>query len=178
MSTPVDDPYRVVLADLHARRKRISEELAEIESTVAVIERILARSGSAVAIVSAERSEMISSSRPPARAGGNINFANMSVRWAVLGFLAEEATGPMGSGALANALRQRGLEKQGPSRFGNVVSAVISNLKAKGEIEAVDGGLYQLTAAGRAMWAHIRASAKFRISQGLMTQDDLLVESA
>lgn len=103
-----------------------------------------------------------------------MKYSGISVRWAVLGFLAEEATGPMGTGAIAEALEQRGVKKAGPSRFGNIVSAVISHLKSKGELEAVDGGLYQLTKAGREMWGMIRASAKFRQTQDATTAPGLL----
>jgi hypothetical protein len=43
-----------------------------------------------------------------------------------------------------------------------MVSAVLSGMKAKGEVEANDEGGYRLTNEGRNTWAMIRQGNKFR----------------
>lgn len=170
MTSGLVEHYRAVLADLQGQHKKLSAELADIEFAMAAIGRRLGNASTQLA------SAPVQADRQAGKLEAAINYANISVRWAVLALLAEVADGPMGTGAIAEALQARGVVKEGPSRFGNIVSAVISNLKTKGEVESVDG-LYQLTDPGRTMWAHIKAGSKFRLSQSAVAQErDLLQE--
>jgi hypothetical protein len=103
-----------------------------------------------------------------------IDYTKMSIRWAVLAFMSEVARGPLGTGAIASALEARGMTTNGPSKFGNLVSAVISNLRSKGEIDGTEG-MYELTQAGRSMWAHIKASPKYRVAQSAESSEGTLL---
>lgn len=80
----------------------------------------------------------------------------------------------MSTGQIAEALQERGVTKDTKSPFGNIVSAVISHLRAKGEVGAVSEGLYELTSEGRAMWQHIKNSQKFKLSQSDAIEPTLL----
>jgi hypothetical protein len=54
------------------------------------------------------------------------------------------------------------LQLRRASRFGSMVSAVVSNMKTKGEVEANEEGGYRLTEVGRHTWSLIRQGTKFR----------------
>lgn len=160
MTTDLQRHYQAVLADLDAKRVTLTQELEQVETILATIRRLAGVSETQAKAVS------VTPMKPstPTTASKSITYANMSVRWAVLAYLAEGSVEPQRTGQIADALQKGGLVKEG-SRFGNIVSAVIHHLKTKGEIVAVEDGLYGLTDAGRAMWAHIKASTKFRQSQ-------------
>jgi len=83
----------------------------------------------------------------------------MSVRWAVLFYLAEYSNAPQPIGAIADALKNGGSYSKAQS-FNSNVSAVLSQMAAKGEIKKDDDG-FALTDHGRAIWHGIRNSEKF-----------------
>jgi hypothetical protein len=86
-------------------------------------------------------------------------YAGISIRWAVLLFLAEHANGPQTLAAIAEALRGGGATTKGQS-FNSNVSAVLSVMGGKGEVEKSDLG-FALTPSGRTVWDGIRHSDKF-----------------
>jgi hypothetical protein len=162
--------YQAVLADLTGKRDRVARELKDLDAGIAAIQRLMgpATSPSISPSAWAPPSEALPGSFRAATTVRDhepaINYNAMSLRWAVLAFLSDVATEPMGTGQIAEALRERGIQRETQSPFGNVVSAVLSNLKAKGEV-TTENGLHVLTDAGRSMWNHIKHSQKFRDAQ-------------
>lgn len=180
MSASIGEHYQAVLADLRHKRGRLASELAEVESTISVIEKLWSTAGTVPSgartspqadPVVAPWNQFGTVSQAPS---DDFDYSKVSVRWAVLGLLATVATGPMTTGAVTRALQARGVHKEGVSRFGNIVSAVLSNLRVKGEVEVIGNTGYQLTPAGRTMWAHIRATHKFQVTQQTPAQDSFV----
>ena len=80
----------------------------------------------------------------------------MSVRWAILNLLAEDANHPMTTGDIAVALQQGGITSSGKNFAGNV-SAVLSDMsRTRGEAASKDEG-WVITEIGKSAWAHISA---------------------
>jgi Mn-dependent DtxR family transcriptional regulator len=75
--------------------------------------------------------------------------------------LAEDVQGSAKTGELASALLEGGYRSQA-DRFPNLVSAALSGMKIKGEVETSEDDGYRLTKQGRQTWESIRHSSKFR----------------
>ncbi len=86
-------------------------------------------------------------------------YAGISVRWAILFFLADHATGAQPLGSIADALRAGGSTTKAQS-FNSNVSAVLSQMVTKGELVKHEDG-FQLTDHGKAVWHSIKNSEKF-----------------
>jgi hypothetical protein len=173
MAADVAGHYRFVLDDLREQRDRLKQDLAETEAAISALQRRVPAANVADMPLVPSYMSAAAESRPDAA----VDYTKMSLRWAVLSYLSDVAKGPAGTGAITAALEARGMQSRSQSRFGNLVSAVLSNLRVKGEVQAVDDGLYQLTEAGRTMWAHIKTSPKFQMTmdgQGtsLLTESD------
>lgn len=152
----MNEHYAAVLADLRTRRSQLQSELQDLESAISAINRLcgdqeIVPSYARIAPVMTNSLEP----RPDAR------YANISVRWAVLWHLAEFASDYEKTGQIANALLAGGY-KSDAAKFGNMVSAVLSNMKAKGEVEFVEDAGYRLSDDGRRTWNLIRQGSKFR----------------
>ena len=89
-------------------------------------------------------------------------FDGMSVRWAILKYYNEFATDADGRGTteIAEALTSGGV-RSGSQNFVANVSAVVSVMKGREELEFVDGK-YRLTTRGRETWQTIKTSRKYR----------------
>jgi len=89
------------------------------------------------------------------------------VRWGVIWYLAEDVevhlprNGSAKTGEIASALLAGGYRSKA-ERFPNLVSAVLSGLRTKGDVETSEDGGYRLTDQGRHTWESIRHSPKFR----------------
>lgn len=97
-------------------------------------------------------------------------FAGISVRWSVFLFLAEYARGPETSGVIADALRDGGSVSQAIS-FNSNVSAVLSQMANKGEVEKI-GDRFSLTRKGMEAWHGISQSEKF-VNRKLDTKETM-----
>ena len=86
-------------------------------------------------------------------------YAGISVRWAVLLFLAEYTNGPQPLATIADALRDGGSTTKAQS-FNSNVSAVLSQMVSKGEVIKYDDG-FALTDHGKVVWHGIKNSEKF-----------------
>ena len=87
-------------------------------------------------------------------------YTGISVRWAILNLLGEDAHGPMSSAQIADTLKNGGIISNGQN-FTSNVSAVISDMTNKrSELESTDSG-YRLSENGRAAWNAIKHSAKY-----------------
>lgn len=149
--------YHAVLRDLEIRRSRCQQELGDLEQTISGIRKLLAKDASLFAHIPQQMP------RPVGK------YVGMSVRWAVLAYLAEEAKEPVPTSVIAQALLDGGLTTRGRD-FSSNVSAVISvMIRDRGEAENTGGG-YRITANGRAAWAAIQNTPQYR-SRPMATTD-------
>jgi hypothetical protein len=157
----INSHYAAVLADLRGRRSKLQADLSEIDVAIGAIQRQMQSSAGQPHLPLPELAQNHASGDGSKRGG---QYANISVRWGVMWRLAEYA--PMGerTGEIANALLEGGYESKA-DRFPNLVSAVLSNMKSKGEVESSEDGGYRLTEQGRQTWALIKHGAKFREAQ-------------
>jgi hypothetical protein len=145
--------YEAVLADLRARRKSVQIELQELDAAIGSIQRLTRSPAQPQLFEAAPTSAMAPADKA--------RYSTISVRWGVLWHLAEFAGTNDKTGDIATALLAGGYQSDA-AKFGNLVSAVLSNMKSKGEVEATEDGGYRLTETGRHTWAMIRQGAKFR----------------
>lgn len=167
----MNEHYRAVLADLQRRRSALEAEIAEIDLAIGPLRRLAFPSPeshpappysvvSGQAVVVAPLAPGVAVSKPQLQLGNR--YAGLSVRWAVLWHLAEVADGYMRTGEITQAIKDGGYHTDS-SHFGNAVSAVLSGMRAKGELEASeDGSGYRISDAGRSTWSLIKQEPKFR----------------
>jgi hypothetical protein len=152
----MNEHYAAVMADLKARRSKLQIELNQIDAAIQGLQLILVEPRGAS--INPDAAWSVSPKEPPA----NQRYARISVRWGVLWKLAEYSTDYEKTGQIADALLAGGYQTSGASRFGNMVSAVLSNMKTKGEVESNEEGGYRLTDAGRKTWELIKQGTKFK----------------
>ena len=141
--------YRAVLDDLQSQRAMHQLKVAEIDSAIASLGRLIPNDAKEELPVPEQKSGQAASNVPVGK------YAGMSVRWAILNLLNEDANSPMGTGEIAEALVRGGITSAGKNFNGNV-SAVLSNMsKERGEIEPTGSG-WIISSVGRQAWAHIR----------------------
>ncbi len=148
--------YQQTLDDLELRRARCLEDLRKIE---AAITGLRAAMEVAVNIPSAKETVAVHISTPSEiRRQAQQRYANISVRWAVLKFLAEHSLQPQKTADISVALLEGGNEKASKA----TVSAVISAMNKKNEVmwDAEAQG-YKLTITGRSAWGAIVNSARY-----------------
>jgi hypothetical protein len=154
----MNEHYAIVLSDLRNRKAELERELHELDTAMALIQR---RAGEPAAIM--PLSAMLPQEIRPESGvvPRQIRYSNMSVRWGAMWELADAGDEFQRTSAVANALLEGGY-KTDATNFVNMVSAVLSNMKQKGEVETNGDGGYRLTEAGRQTWALIRQGHKFR----------------
>ena len=149
--------YTAVLADLRLRRSRLEAEILEIDALIQNLGRWGSSPAGPATSVPAPSAAMELAKKVPA----NQRYSNISVRWAVLWHLTEFVNGDQKTGEIASALLAGGYQSDKP-RFGNLVSAVLSTMKAKNEVEIGSDGGYRVSEVGRRNWNHIRHGLKFQ----------------
>jgi hypothetical protein len=157
------ETYTSILAELMRRRDALTLELSGVNAAIEAIRPLL--QGESYAPSSVARSSqphpvanVIPSAAPTPQIG---NYANLSVRWAALWHLAEFARGPMRNAEVAEAILAGGYHS-GAGSFPNAVSAVLSGMRSKGEIDGNPEIGYYLTDKGKEIWHTIRRSERFR----------------
>jgi hypothetical protein len=141
--------YRAVLDDLHRQRDLHSLKVTEIDKAISSLHRLIP----ADAKEEFPTPNYSMASTPTVRAG---KYAGMSVRWAILCLLSEDATGPMGTGDIADALRRGGIVSTSKNFNGNV-SAVLSDMNnTRKEVQSSPEGGWTISQVGRQVWSHIR----------------------
>jgi hypothetical protein len=141
--------YRAVLNDLQSQRNLYQFKIQEIDNAISSLHRLIPEDAKdelpAPAMVN-----------PSAAVVVRGKYAGMSVRWAILNLLAEDANHPMSTGEIAVALQQGGITSSGKNFAGNV-SAVLSDMsRTRGEAVSNDDG-WVITEIGKSAWAHISA---------------------
>jgi hypothetical protein len=151
--------YRAVLDDLQKQRNEFQYRIKEIDTAITSLHRL---------IPEAAKNELPTPAMPnvPSALVPHGKYAGMSVRWAILNLLAEDATAPMTTGDIADALVKGGIVSNGKSFSGNV-SAVLSGMNHdRSEVSAGEKG-WVITPNGRSAWTHI--SAKRHAQQQMLT---------
>jgi hypothetical protein len=150
-SEETEKHYQAVLDDLEQRRKRCQKELAELDQTIAVVRRVLPN-----------QSTLFSNGTSHAARPGK--YMGISVRWAILNLLAEDAVSPMPTGEIADALRRGGISSTSKS-FNANVSAVLSDMtNTRKETEQAGNG-YQISDHGRDVWEGIKRTEQYQNRQ-------------
>jgi hypothetical protein len=155
----MNEHYSAVLADMRSRKQRLETELAELETVIQSILRLRALNGEGGGETPqhpAQAPKPITVGRPSAT-----RFHGISVRWAILWHLSEEAARREKTGEIADALRAGGFQSNA-ANFSNQVSGVLSLMKVKKEVESTEDGTYAITDEGRRTWQLIRQGEKFR----------------
>src|SRR5260370_31221723 len=98
--------YRAVLDDLQKQRELHQFKITEIDKAVASLRRLIPGEAQEELPIPGYTSPML----PTMRVG---KYAGMSVRWAILNLLNEDATGPMGTSEIAEALQRGGITSAG-----------------------------------------------------------------
>ena len=163
----MNEHYAAVLSDLRERRAALEAEIRELDAALAGIQRVMGAEP-AISAATIHRPRPYPDPQPSVPSAADQNaphkrFANISVRWAVLWHLAEFAPGFQKTGEIARAILAGGYNTSA-EKFPNMVSAVLSAMKTKGEVETDDAGGYQLTEDGKRTWNLIRQGNKFRLS--------------
>lgn len=143
------DQYHAVLEDLEKQRNEYLFKVREVEIAISSLRKLMPEEVRAVAaaVEIARPAPLIRSQK----------FANMSVRWAILYFLSEDATGPISTGAIAEALVAGGITSASKNFAGNV-SAILSDMNHnKNEVISTDSG-WVISDKGKSAWIHIKAT--------------------
>jgi hypothetical protein len=158
MDTSLIDNLMAVQEHLDRKRQKLKRDYEEIEATLSGIRREIAaqRTGQAALFPEVERA--------PART----KFQNISMRWAIL-WLLSESLGPMQTPSIADALRDGGVAER--PNFNSIVSAILSQMAQKREVERIDSSGYQLTDDGRQIWEGVQRSEKF-LNRHLISASD------
>ena len=159
----MSETYTSILAELIRRRDALTAELNGLNTAISAIIPLVGSETTAPRIIQA------STPLPPAAVPTTTtdlislvgNYSRLSVRWAALWHLAEFARGPMRNGEIADAIRAGGYHS-GAGSFPNAVSAVLSGMRAKGEIDGNAELGYYLTDLGKEIWNTIKRSDRFR----------------
>ena len=159
MDMVLSEHYRAVLGDLQERRSLLAAELEQLDASIAVLQR----QGNLA--LDPPKKPDVSPTYSPRQLGEMANYSHMSVRWATLWYLSGSAGTARKTGDIAKALRDGGYPTTMGDRFSNSVSAVLSAMKTKGEVETTEDGAYCITDNGQAAWDHIMKSARFRLTQ-------------
>jgi hypothetical protein len=151
--------YRAVLDDLQRQKNLYQFKIVELDNAIASLHRLIPDDAK-------EALPAAPIANTPAVTVVRGKYAGMSVRWAILNLLAEDASHPMSTGAIAVALQQGGITSAGKNFAGNV-SAVLSDMgRVRHEVLSGDSG-WVITETGKSAWAHI--SAKRRAQQQQFT---------
>ncbi|MFI5087382.1 MAG: hypothetical protein ACHP7I_03225 [Terriglobales bacterium] len=141
--------YQIVLQDLERKRAKYKADLADIEQAIGGIRKLMATNASLFAAMPQQAQ--------PAK------YAGMSVRWAIMNFLAEDVGNVpiVDTATIAQALLNGGITSRGQN-FNSNVSAVLSTMKERGEVEQLETGSYQLTPHGANVWHTIKLTPQYR----------------
>ena len=161
MGTDLGVHYEAVLADLKRQRAVLAEQVDILDKTIAGIQRTLPGGPlpSPPILLNSLGNEQLR------MVDINQRFAHISVRWGAIWHLAESVE-PQKTGEVTAALMKGGYRYNGKT-FANSVSAVLSTMKAKGEVEPVGDDGYRLTAHGRTVWDAIRNSERFKAAASI-----------
>jgi hypothetical protein len=144
--------YRAVLDDLQRQKNLAQFKIVELDNAIASLHRLIPEEAK-------DALPTPTPANPPAVTVVHGKYAGMSVRWAILNLLAEDASHPMSTGGIATALQEGGITSAGKNFAGNV-SAVLSDMgRVRREVTSTDSG-WVITDTGKSAWAHISAKRR------------------
>jgi len=155
--------YRAVLDDLQKQRDVLQYRIKEVDTAITSLHRLIPEEA---------KSELPTPAMPnvPSAVVPSGKYAGMSVRWAILNLLAEDATAPMTTGDIAEAIRRGGIQTSGKSFSGNV-SAVLSGMNHdRHEVVSGERG-WAITEIGRSAWTHISAKRQAQQQQFMISSN-------
>jgi hypothetical protein len=160
MDRDLHQQYRSVLAHEQAELERLKGEIRLKEGVIAGLT-------AALAAHDAEAKAMASRALPfgPPPIPEHLKYDGMSVRWAILGLLAEDpaAVGGMTTPEMTAAITAGGFRSPAAKNFAANVSAVVSDMvKKKLELELIADGKYAITPYGREVWEGIKRNPQYR----------------
>jgi hypothetical protein len=147
------DTHEGTIKALQDRRARVSAELARLSAEVEALEKAIAilESIGAGTIHGGPSAPIPSPFNTSAEAGV---FSQISIRWACLWILAQSPDVGLSSASVTDVL-VRGGRTSKADRFASSVSAVLSNMRIKGEVAQI-GNHWILTQSGQAALAAIQ----------------------
>jgi hypothetical protein len=147
------EAYNGTIKTLTDRRERLSAELENINAELEGLEK-------AIAILSSMNSQTGRGGAQQPRATGRIHpqevgvYSLISLRWACLWILSQADRVGLSTASITELLVKNGRTSKA-GRFASTVSAVLSNMKIKEEVEQT-GNYWVLTALGQAALAAIQ----------------------
>lgn len=151
---------QTALRELEGRQKDLRDEMATVEQGIAGIRAVLARDASL--LVQIPQNAAPPKPTPISQYG---RYADMSVRWGVLQYLAEDVHEPATTSEIAAALLKGGMTTQGRDFISNVSAVVSVMVNKRQELEAITGesaGSYRLTQTGHAAWHAIKMTNQYQ----------------
>lgn len=140
--------YERMLHDLEFQQQKLQTELAKVEEAITTLQEL---------IHPEPITEIVSVYVSPAPEIAADTFTNMSVRWAVLKYLSSSRQA-MKTTDIADALDKGGNPRASKTTVSAVVSDMVNN---RHELASVEDG-YKLTDTGKAVWAAIEHSSRYR----------------
>lgn len=152
--------YEIVLKDLKGERDEKLQQMSNLRSSVKEL-------NSSIVMIERKLNPATSSSQTSfPLSPSKVNYANISVRWAILDLL--HASEPKATSELAEALLAAGVKTKA-TNFANNVSAVLSTTMRDehGEVNQLPDGRWTLTEKGNDAIEYIRTTPKFKRGCGM-----------
>jgi len=142
--------YDGTIKTLQDRRMQLRSELIQLGSEIEALDKAIAILTSVVE--GAPKSKIDEQNEPAVKAhnpnqiGSNGIYSQISIRWACLSILSKAGSLGLTSAAVTELLVKGGRTSKA-DRFASTVSAVLSNMKMKGEVEQI-GNYWRLSQHG------------------------------
>jgi hypothetical protein len=142
-----DETYTGTIQTLVDRRSRLNAEMAALDAEIEALDRAIAILSSVGSTsLSAASTQLELKTRTRTRKGAI--YSLISIRWACLWILSQAKKMGLSTAAITELLEKGGRTTKA-GRFASTVSAVLSNMKIKREVEQV-GNYWVLTPTGQA----------------------------
>ncbi len=160
-----DETYEATIKSLGRRRDQLSAEIKTLDDAIAILASV-----SLPSTVSHERTTAPASQTSPRTPG---IYSLISIRWACLWILSQAGKVGLSTASVADLLEKGGRTSKA-ERFASSVSAVLSNMKAKAEVEPI-GNYWVLTPSGHSALTAILPRLKDLADQNLKyTKDEII----
>lgn len=147
------EQYRAVLEDLEKQKNEFLFKAREIDVAISSLKKLMPEGPIAP-------SPHVESILPVVEPG---KYVGISVRWAILCLLTEDAIAPMATGEIAQMLSEGGITSSSRN-FASNVSAVLSDMyRQRHEVDQIDGK-WVITEAGKSAWIHISSTRNLQRS--------------
>jgi len=159
-----DETYEATIKALTERRNRLTAEAEALDQAIS----ILASAG----LATGSNYEKVTVSTGRVAQGSPGVYSLLSMRWACLWILSQAGKVGLSTASVAELL-ERGGRISRAERFASSVSAVLSNMKMKGEVEPI-GNYWVLTQLGHAALKAILPRLKILADQHFKyTEEDI-----